>query len=63
MPGATIKDLIEIMQNYGAYNAANLDGGTSSAMTFNHEIINDPVDASGKHRTRHIATAFILTKD
>ncbi len=63
MPGATIKDLIEIMENYGAYNAANLDGGTSSAMTLNHEIINDPVDASGNHRTRHIATAFILTNE
>ena len=63
MPGASIKDLIEIMENYGAYNAANLDGGTSSAMTYNHELVNDPVDASGNHRTRHIATAFILTKD
>lgn len=61
-PGATIKDLIEIMLNYGAYNASNLDGGTSSAMTLNHEIINDPMDASGNHRTRHISTAFILTK-
>ena len=63
MPGATIKDLIEIMQNYGAYNAANLDGGTSSAMTYNHELVNDPVDASGNHRTRHIATSFIFTND
>lgn len=63
MPGASIKDLIEIMQNYGAYNAANLDGGTSSAITYNHKIINDPVDASGNHRTRHIATAFIFTDD
>ena len=63
MPGASIKDLIEIMQNYGAYNAANLDGGTSSAMTYNHEIINDPMDASGNHRTRHIASAFIFTND
>lgn len=63
MPGASIKDLIEIMQNYGAYNAANLDGGTSSAMTYNHELINDPVDASGNHRTRHIATAFIFTNE
>ena len=63
MPGASIKDLIEIMENYGAYNAANLDGGTSSAMTFNHKIINDPVDASGNHRTRHIATSFIFTND
>ena len=63
MPGATIKDLIEIMQNYGAYNAANLDGGTSSAMTYNSKVINDPVDASGNHRTRHIATAFVFTED
>lgn len=63
MPGASIKDLIEIMQNYGAYNAANLDGGTSSAMTYNSEIVNDPMDASGNHRTRHIATAFIFTEN
>ena len=63
MPGATIKDLIEIMENYGAYNAANLDGGTSSAMTYNHELVNDPVDASGNHRTRHIATAFVFTNE
>lgn len=62
-PGASIKDLIEIMQNYGAYNAANLDGGTSTAMTYNHELVNDPIDASGNHRTRHIATAFIFTNE
>lgn len=62
-PGASIKDLIEIMQNYGAYNAANLDGGTSTAMVYNHELVNDPIDASGNHRTRHIATAFIFTNE
>lgn len=61
-PGATINDLIEIMQRYGAYNAANLDGGTSTTMVVNNEIVNDPVDKSGSHRTRHISTAFILTK-
>ena len=62
-PGADMNDLIEIMQNYGAYNAANLDGGTSSAMVVNGELINDPVDSSGAHRTRYIATGFALTKD
>ena len=61
-PGADMNDLIEIMQNYGAYNAANLDGGTSSAMVVNGELINDPVDSSGAHRTRYIATGFALTK-
>ena len=50
------------MENYGAYNAANLDGGTSSAMVVNGEIINDPIDSTGAHRTRFISTGFILTK-
>lgn len=61
-PGADMNDLIEIMQNYGAYNAANLDGGTSSVMVVNGEIINDPIDSTGAHKTRYIATGFILTK-
>ena len=30
--GADMDDLIEVMQRYGAVNAANLDGGTSSVM-------------------------------
>ncbi len=30
--GATMKDLADIMLSYGAVNAANLDGGTSSVM-------------------------------
>ena len=62
-PGASIKDLITIMENYGAYNAATLDGGTSSAMTENGELVNDPVDASGSHRTRPIGTGFGLVID
>ena len=62
-PGADMNDLIEIMQNYGAYNAANLDGGTSSVMVVDGEIINDPIDSSGAHRTRYISTGFILTKE
>ena len=62
-PGADMNDLIEIMENYGAYNAANLDGGTSSVMVIDGEIINDPVDSSGAHKTRFISTGFILTKE
>ena len=62
-PGADMNDLIEIMQNYGAYNAANLDGGTSSVMVVNGEIINDPIDSTGAHKTRFISTGFILTKE
>ena len=36
--GADMVDLAEIMQNYGAINAANLDGGTSSVMVMPKEI-------------------------
>ena len=59
-PGADMDDLIEIMQKYGAYNAANLDGGTSTAMTVNYELINDPVNSSGAHKTRFVSTGFGL---
>ena len=51
------------MQRYGAYNAANLDGGTSSVLVVNNTIVNDPIDSSGAHKTRPIATGFIVTKD
>ncbi len=61
--GADMDDLIEVMQRYGAYNAANLDGGTSSVLVVNDTIVNDPIDSTGAHKTRPIATGFILTKD
>ena len=51
-------DLIEIMQNYGAYNAANLDGGTSTAMSVNYELINDPIDR--KFSEKNIDRKFLL---
>lgn len=59
-PGADMVDLTEIMQNYGAYNAANLDGGTSCGLVVDGELINDPVNGNGKHKTRMIATGFIV---
>ena len=62
-PGADMDDLIEIMENYGAYNAANLDGGTSSVLVVNNTIVNDPIDSTGAHKTRPISTGFIVTKD
>ena len=56
-------DLIDVLLDYGAYNAANLDGGTSSVLVVNNTIVNDPIDSTGAHKTRPIATGFILTKD
>lgn len=62
-PGADMDDLIEVLERYGAYNAANLDGGTSSVLVVNDTIVNDPIDSTGAHKTRPIATGFIVTKD
>lgn len=40
--GAGMEDLVEIMVRYGAYNASNLDGGTSSVLALRRDIaIND----------------------
>lgn len=63
MPGADMGDLTGIMQDYGAYNASNLDGGTSSVMAINGKLINDPIDGDYKHQTRPIATGFGLILD
>ena len=60
--GADMVDLTDIMENYGAINAANLDGGTSSVMVENGELINDPIDGYLRHQTRPIADAFGVIK-
>ena len=40
--GISIADMISLFEKYGAYNAANLDGGGSSTLTINNTLINDP---------------------
>ncbi|MCI6266777.1 MAG: phosphodiester glycosidase family protein [Erysipelotrichaceae bacterium] len=60
--GADMDDLIEILMRYGAYNAANLDGGNSSALIIKNKLINHPINWDEKEETRPIATGFILTK-
>ena len=40
--GASMNDVIEILQRYKAYNAANLDGGASSTMSVEGELWNRP---------------------
>ena len=44
--GADMVDLTEIMQNYGAINAANLDGGTSSVMVMPKDIAQSQYNAA-----------------
>ena len=57
--GATFADIISIMEEYGAVNAANLDGGMSSSMVYNGEQI---VESCTFTNARRIPTAFIVEK-
>jgi exopolysaccharide biosynthesis protein len=58
--GADMVDLTEVMQNYGAYNAANLDGGSSTELVINNKIVNTPV-AGGTNGLRDMPTFWIVT--
>ena len=60
--GADMVDMTEILMKYGAYNAANLDGGTSSGLVINGQLVNKPVNGSGQQSTRAIPDAWIVTK-
>ncbi len=55
--GATMADLIDIMVQYGAVNAFNLDGGMSSSMYYNGEEI---VDNANIRQDRAIPTAWVV---
>ena len=57
--GADMVDLTDIMEQYGAYNAANLDGGSSSELVINQKIINTPV-AGGKNGLRNMSTFWVV---
>ena len=60
--GVGMVELTEILAKYGAYNASNLDGGTSSGLVINGELINKPVNGSGEKLTRAIPDAWVVTK-
>ena len=55
--GATFKELVYIMQDYGAVNAAAMDGGTSTQMVYNGEVVNSPYSPTGP---RTCPTAYLV---
>lgn len=57
--GADMIDLCDIMENYGAYNAANLDGGSSSELVIEQKIVNTPV-AGGDNGLRDMSTFWVV---
>ena len=59
--GASISEVTKILLRYGAYNAANLDGGASTTLTINGEIYNRPCGIlNGSFYQRAIPNAWIL---
>lgn len=60
--GADMNHLVDILLRYHAYNAANLDGGNSSALVINNEIINHPINWDNLEKTRPIPSGFIVTE-
>lgn len=55
--GASYQDIVDIMQEYGAINAANLDGGSSSQMYYEGKYINN---CSSLYGPRKMPTSFIV---
>lgn len=48
--GASFEDIINIMTKYGAVNAANLDGGSSTLMYYNGKYINNCASLYGPRK-------------
>ncbi len=58
--GATASDIIDIMAEYGAVNAANLDGGSSSSLYYNHEYLMTSVTFYYANSSWRLPTAFVV---
>ena len=57
--GATMKHLLEIMVEFDAYNAANLDGGSSSVLMHNDVVLNNP-SGSDSDGMRFLPNAWLI---
>lgn len=63
--GPNMKEVIDTLLLYGAYNAANLDGGTSSQMVINNKLVNNPKNVFGQavKNGRRVVTGFGLMSE
>ena len=57
--GVNFREAIDLLKKYKAYNASNLDGGASSILVINNEIINNPVGYGATGERRH-PTSWML---
>lgn len=56
--GATLYELAELLILYGAETAINLDGGGSSTLVINGNVINSPIDLNIPGRERAVGNHF-----
>lgn len=57
--GTTLLELQNIFERYGAYNAANLDGGSSATMYYDGKVVNKTSTPIGE---RYLPNAIIVEK-
>ncbi len=60
--GASLQDVVDVFMKYGAYNAANLDGGHSSSLSINGTLYNNPPAIAKRQGGRYVVTGFGLLK-
>ena len=60
--GASLKDVIDVLTKYGAYNAANLDGGHSASLAIEGRLYNSPPSIAKRQGGRYVVTGFGLLK-
>ena len=58
--GATAQDLINVMQQFGAVNAANLDGGSSSSLYYGGEYLMTSVTLYYANSSWRLPTSFLV---
>ena len=60
--GPTMKEVVDTLTLYGAYNAANLDGGTSAQLVVDNKLVNNPKNVFGQSVSggRRVVTGFGL---
>lgn len=57
--GIDIKEMMKVLENYGAYNAVNMDGGASSTLVIDGKLYNKPCGRSETH-DRWLPNGWIL---
>lgn len=60
--GASLQDVVTLLEKYGAYNAANLDGGQSTSLVVENTLINTPNYLAKKQGGRYVVTGWGLIK-